>query len=203
MQPPLYEPNTPQFPSDSLAETQKQLLVNFQQLYDVFSVNHVPLDNATSPGNHTKTEILETENGVGIQTNLSEISVFTKNVEKQTDQIFLQYQGNQQEFQYTNYQLYSLKSSTQEGYFTFLPGKILMYFGIVNQSLRTIIDLFPYVSRNILSISLCPVGSVPTNKPDTKILTPREGYIREIELLDSKNIGSKAPTSYYCVMANL
>ena len=206
IQPPQYDPNVPEFTTDTFATTQKQLLTNFQRLYERFSVNHVPLDDATNPGNHTKTELLETEQGTGIQTDISEISIYAKNVERQTDQVFFQYQGNQPEFQYTNYQLYSLNPNPpdQIAYFTFLPGKILVYFGVFTPRANgNVLDLSPAVSRNVLSGSLCPVGNTPLPKPGTNIPTPKEGIIQGIEVVDTATVGGVAPSCYYIVMANL
>lgn len=204
IQPPPYNPNVPQFPSDDLATTQAPLLNNFRQIYNKFLVNHIRLDSASDAGIHSIVELKEQENA--FQTDLSEISVYTKDVGDQTDQIFLRYQKNGQEFQYTNYQLYSLQSNQfQTKFFTFLPGKILVYFGsfFPKAPPANVLDLSPYVAKNIITISLCPIDSTPNYKPNVKLLAPKEGVYQGIEVLSSTGLGLTAPSCYYTVMANL
>ncbi len=199
-----YNPNVPQFPSDSLETSQPQFQNNFSQLYDIFLRNHVKLNDAVDAGNHTIIQLLEQEANTGIQTDLGEISVYAKDVVDQTDQVFLQYQGQGQEIQYTNYQIYKPENNDfQTKYFTFLPGKLIMYFGSISPTEQAnIVDLSPYVSKHIMSISLCPIGSIPFYKPTTEILSPINGIIQGIKLSSPTFVIPLLP-QFYCVVANV
>lgn len=169
-----YNPNTP-LPDDKLAASQTDFLNNFSDLYNAFRVNHVALDGGATAGNHTKIELLEQPKG--FQTNIGEISVYTKDVEGQTDQIFLKYE-NGQEFQFTNYQIYKpVDVAWKISYFTFLPGKILVYFGTFKPSKYPptgfgdpAITLEPNIAKNIMSFNICSVGSTPNVTPSVSLI---------------------------------
>lgn len=215
--PPLepYNPDVPQFPSNSLEKSQPQFQLNFLQLYNNFEKNHVELDAATSAGNHTIVQLIELEANSGIQTDVGELSVYAQDVVEQADQVFLAYQGQGQKFQYTNYQIYKPEdNSFQEKYFTFLPGKLLLYFGVIRPTLlANKLDLSPYVSKHIVSISLCPlaVGTNSFFKPYVRTVSPINGIYQSIEIINSA-IGNAGvgpppdrtpPDCYYMVMANI
>jgi hypothetical protein len=212
-QPPLYNPNAPQSPSETLDDSGREFQVNFSKLAENFLKNHVELESALSQGNHTIIELLEQPPNSGIQTDLAEISVYAQNVPDQTDQIFLEYQGNGQEFQYTNYQLYKPEDSPfQDKYFTFLPGRILLYFGVIRPTKdATLLDLSPYISRNIMSISLCPIGTTPLFKPSVKLPEKQNGFYHGITLVPINRppvgiigpVSGVVPACYYMVMANV
>src|ERR1044072_1962632 len=89
--------------NDFLAVSQGDFLTNFSQLYNAFAKNHVALDAVTSAGNHTNIELLQ--QNTSPQTNIGEISLYSKPVADQTNQLFLRYQGNAQEVQVTAYQI--------------------------------------------------------------------------------------------------
>ncbi len=157
---PKYNPLVPENPSNSLDITQPDFLNNFLSLFNAFKVNHSSLDSTTEIGNHTIIELLEQEDSQ--QTDVGEISIYSKDVEGQTDQIFIRYQ-NGVEVQYTNYQIYSLKQrGKQTSYFTSLPGGILIYFGLRNPSTNSqpsLVELQPSICKNIISVSLTPVAT--------------------------------------------
>jgi hypothetical protein len=204
---PTYDPNIPQFPDDSLSVSQPQFQRNFSTLFNAFAKNHVPL-NSSNAGNHTLLELLERVNAQ--QTDPGEMSVYTKDVEGQTDQIFIRYQGNGTEFQVTNYQLYSIKGddSVLKEYFTFLPGKIIIYFGVLLKpaSTKGIIPLNPPVCTKILSASCCPIGSLQgPSKPIVETVVPKDGIISKIGLLPS-TLGTSItlfPSQYYFVAGKI
>jgi len=213
IQPPTYNSNVPQNPQETLDDSGREFQINFSKLNDNFSKNHVPLTSSSIQGNHTIIELVEQPPNSGIQTDLGEISIYAQNVIDQTDQIFLEYQGNGQEFQYTNYQLYKPENNDfQEKYFTFLPGRILLYFGVIRPTKDAhLLDLSPYISRNIMSISLCPVGITPFLKPNISIPEKQNGFYHGItlEASFSRSPGPitppnrTIPSCFYMVMANV
>ena len=114
---PVYDPKQPPRPDAKIGDAQEPFQINFLTLYNAFKQNHVALDALANLGNHTIIQLLE-QTGQ-FQTNTGEISVYSKLVPGETDQIFLRYQGNANEFALTNYQIYSL-STTPNQFFTFL-----------------------------------------------------------------------------------
>jgi len=196
-EPPPYDPNIPANPSDALATSQPQFLNNFQKLYEAFEVNHIPLDALSGAGNHTIVQLLEQENPQ--QTQFSEISVYTKDVSDQTDQVFLRYQGDGTEFQLTNYQIYSVDATT---FFTFLPGKIIVYFGSFITLPSNVLKLFPPVAKKIMGMTFCPSGSTPTNKPRINLLQPSSGFFTGMEVFATPGFGRASPPCYYTILAN-
>ncbi len=208
----LYNPNIPQFPYNSLAESQKNMLDNFQTLQSSFSVDHFPMDTASSAsaytGNHNIIHLKEQEDA--LQTGSGEISVYTKDAPGQTDQIFLRYQNNGQEFQYTNYQIYALNpTAIQTSYFTFLPGRILLYFGqFVNLGKQKgVLNLTPAVSTNVTSVSICPIGAAfkDAQKPSIGYIATDKGIYTgiEIKIGSTSNTGTINSPYFYLVTANV
>lgn len=210
-----YDPNTPSVKLN-FADWQIQFIQNFTQLASAFSQNHIPLDDATvaNRGNHTYIQM--PEQTTDSQTGSSEFSIFSKNVESQTDQVFFTYPGNSPVVQFTNYQIYNLNTDVQHiPYFTFLPGGLLIYFGIflgLGKNKNTLI-LNPPVAKNIISINLCPIGTTPKYTPaasfGTWVMDPilglsreNQDIIKEIYILpNTKDTGQQL--MYYCVVANV
>lgn len=199
--PPVYNPNVP-LPKDNLAQSQEDFLINFSTIYDVFVRNHVALDDLVEPGNHTYIELFKSLKGP--QTDIGEISVYTKTVENQTEQVFFKY-PNGTEIQFSNYQIYSLPAvPSQTQFFTFLPGKIIVYFGIVNPAqlpagIPAALYFAPFVSKNIITVNFCPVGSTPTIVPTVSLEAPQNGFVRSAFL-------NRLPTGfsfYYIALGNL
>lgn len=200
---PIYNPNVPENVTDSYAVTQPSLQANFQSLYDIFKINHIPLDSLTEIGNHTHSDLFQ-QNGP-IQTGVSELALYTKKVDEQTTQLFMRQQGNGTEIQLTNYQIYSINNVS---FFTFLPGGIIVYFGqagafvdplnpnIVVQALN------PQISKNIMSVSLCPVSqtSLPHNyKPWVSFTRDeKKGVVTAINF----NYAIRASNTYYLILGN-
>lgn len=179
-QPPPWNSNVP-LPTDNIAKSQGDFLNNFQRLYESWSRDHVSLDAGASFGNHNVARIKEVKTGVN--TSVSEIAMYTKRVDRQTDQLFIRNQGNGQEIQYTNWQINAVPPNTIPGpndttiivqtrYFTFLPGGVIIYFGEVIPTFdRFPIFLNPPVCTNISSINLCVIGPQTSNYPSNPSVT--------------------------------
>lgn len=196
---PVYNPNVPQ-PNGAggiFGPSQVDFLKNFEALYNAFAVNHVTLDAASNAGNHTVIQLAEQTTQQ--QTNAGELSVYSKDVSGQTDQIFLGYQGNQPEFQFTNYQIYSIPpilngaNIVQTRYFSFLPGNLLVYFGYVTIAS---LDLQPYVAKNVVTAIFCNKDS-SSAAPDVGLVLSG-GVYTTINLNDPKKL-----PYYYLVMVNI
>jgi hypothetical protein len=198
---PLYDPNTPEFASDSYATTQPQFLANFQALFNAFNQNHVPLNAAANAGNHTFVNLMEQENDV--QTGVSELSLYTLNVQGQTDQIFLRNQGKGQVIQLTNYTIYNIipQPPGQKGYFTSLPGKVMVYFGQIQiTGSSNIIKLLPAVALNVISVDLVQANTTGSFKPYVTLNKVDSGIVTEIALSSPLGVSG---LFYYFVMANI
>lgn len=166
--------------NDDLATSQGGFLANFQQLYDAFAKNHVPFDGGATAGNHTFIELLN--NPTGFETSAGEISLNATPVENQAGQLFVRTQGNKQDIQYTNYQIYDQGAiqNGQFGYFTTLPGGLIVYFGAVDPgTTKSKIDLNPFITKQILSVNLCAYIT-PTITPDFNVLTIENGIVKTI-----------------------
>lgn len=212
-----YDPNIPEQLSDSLNETQPEFLNNFFTLYNIFAQNHKPLDDPSVPGNHTVIQLRE--QALAQQTEVSEISVYTKNDIASTDQIFLRYQGNGQEFAYTCYQIYGLQPITdqkapqanQTPFFTFLPGRILLYFGTYQNTSTSSKDninlkLYPPIATKIISVGASPSFTNNTTffyKPQIALVQNKDGFFDNITILPAANDGKALSPGFYMVLANI
>lgn len=142
---PIYDPSVPERPSDSYATSQPEFLANFISLYQAFLKNHEPI-SGTNQGVHTILELLQQTGDA--QTDLNEISFYSKNVDGQTAQVFVRINNNGTAYQLTNYQIYSLNQiANQTSYFTVLPGKFLVYFGFFTSLTNNILNLNPPIAK--------------------------------------------------------
>jgi hypothetical protein len=172
--------------NDFLAVSQGDFLSDFGQLYNAFVRNHVALDAASSAGDHTNIQFAL--QGQGPNTNVGEISLYSKSVVKPSetfDSLFLRYQGGQaagQEVQMTNYQLYQPENQPgQTGTFTFLPGGLILYFGFVNFSkTNSNLDLKPFITTNLIAVNFCTKGTIPLISPWVEILSEQPGLIKTL-----------------------
>lgn len=202
---PQYDPNSPAKPSEFIATSQPVFLANFQTLYDTFLKNHIPLDALTSPGNHTIIQL--TEQIGSFQTNVGELAIYTKDAPGQTDQLFMRFQGDQPEFQLTNYQIYTVGGAS---YFTFLPGRILVYFGqfdgVLNFQTPILLNLVPPVAKNIISVNMTVAGVLDYESPRITLTAPDSTtkIIKTINVYASTGV-QIAPkvTINYVIMANI
>lgn len=179
--PPEYNPKIPQV-KNTIADSQSDFQGNFGTLYDAFIKNHVALDDATNPGNHTHIDLVE--QSVSLSTSSQELAIYSKKVANQTDQVFMRYQNNGKEFQITNYQIYSiLANDKQESYFSFLPGGIIVYFGKAKSNGTTTfnITLDPAICRNIMGVNLGGIGSIKA-QPNVSLLASFNGPFHTVVL---------------------
>ena len=182
-----YDPIIPN-PNDFLAVSQGDFLSNFGQLYNAFVRNHVALDSTTlTPGNHTNIELLQQQEGP--QTNVGENSLYSKKIVQKTQtttQLFFRYQGGNpagKEVQLTNYQLYS-PSRNEPGllvYFTYLPGGLILYFGVVNFSKTHANTLYlaPFICTTVMAFNFTAKDK-PGNEPTIVFLSERPGIVTTI-----------------------
>lgn len=197
-EPPVYNTQIPVVET-SIAQAQKLFLNNFSTLFDAFSVNHVPLNDPTNPGNHNVIQLLEQVTGESTQS--QEISLYTKKVPGQTDQIFMRYQGNGKEFQLTEYQTYFIKKTPlQEAYFTFLPGGLIIYFGRVFSKGTTTfnIDIQPAPQKNVSGVNLAGIDTISA-QPNVALQQPVNGYFTQLILKSAVAM----PDQFYMFFGNL
>lgn len=200
-----YNPNVP-IANWTYSQWQPSFLNNFQQLYNAFKSNHEPLDAASNIGNHTNVQFYDQLDSPNVV--ISELGLFAKLVPNQVDQIFMKYQDNKTEFQWTNYQLYVLSPTPrQTPFFTTLPGGVIVYFGTFFRSLTSAntIDLAPYVAKNIISANAyigSGGGQLGGGYPGVGF-EAENGFIKNVSLTFTTIplVGSTQPI-WYIVMAN-
>ena len=127
-----FDPMIPQV-TDKLAQSQKDMLINFQTLSLAFGENHINFyssaqTNEAEQGKHTNIQMLK---GPSFQTKIGETNIYCKQV-KDGDfyppQLFFKMQNNGQEQQYTTFQNTDPVKSNST--YTFIPGGFLFYFGM-------------------------------------------------------------------------
>lgn len=202
--PPVYNPEIPQR-EDFIADGQTGFLDNFTTLYDAFVKNHVALDDATNPGDHTNIQLVEQTQSPSTQS--QEISIYSKKVDGQTDQLFMRYPSNGKEFQITNYQIYSIPATaTQEAYFSFLPGGIIVYFGTSFCAGTTTfnININPPVKQNIMGVNLGGIGTAQV-QPNVSLQTPVNGFYNNLILSSASNSTGSLPmvNQFYLIFGNI
>lgn len=193
---PTYNPNTPQR-NTSFADWQINFQANFARAYNDFAKNHVPLDAALDAGNHTVMQLLE-QSGEQ-QIGATELGMYSLDTPNQTSQIYLQNGPNQ--YQYTNYQIYSIAPSKSQTYnFTFLPGGLLVMFGLFTRGTTNVINLYPTVAKNIVAINTTCAGGA--NYPGaTPLQKNSDGIITGLILTPFGQ--TRPPSQYYFVVANV
>jgi len=202
--PPPYNTQIPE-PDTTIANAQTLFQNNFERLFEAFNTDHVPLIDAINPGNHNVIQLVELP--IGEATQSQEIAIYSKKVDGQTDQLFMRYQGNGKEFQLTQYQIYALPILQlngviyQKGYFTFLPGGIIVYFGqVIPFGNPFFISLEPAICGNILGINLCPIGGIGSGLVQSNVsLTAINGKFNAIQLTST----STNANQYYIAFGNI
>lgn len=197
---PTPQPYNTQIPvaSTTIADAQKLFQNNFERLFEAFNTDHVSLSDTTNPGNHAVIRLVELPKEESTQS--LEIAIYSKKVEGQTDQLFMRYQGNGKEFQLTEYQIYSIvPTDNQEAYFTFLPGKVIVYFGrVVGFGQKEVnININPPAS-NISGINLGGIVTV-SQQPNVVPVANIEGKISALKLTSINPI----PDQFYLFFGNL
>lgn len=205
----VYNPDIPESPNASVGPDQENFLNNFMTLYKAFSVNHVPLDATSGAGNHTIIDLLEQSTDSQFQTDVGEISIYCKKTDDQTNQIYLRYQGNQQEFALTAYQIYALNQIDYPNqYFTFLPGNIIVYFGTISVTYNTTfpkgvpMELFPAIAKNIITMNFTVAGITAGYCPTVSIQQPADDGIISVINLYPARLETSAKLNYI-ILANL
>lgn len=200
-----YDPNIPQNRSNGLATTQPQLLQNFSALFNAFRNNHVAL-NDDGAGDHTLIQLIEQAQAP--QTDPSEINIYCKRDADTTDQMFLRYQGNGQEIQYTCYQTYPLNPVSNgkvviNPYFTFLPGRVIVYFGYF-AALGPVgtLNLYPSIAKNIITVSPTVALTSPLVKPTIEIPAKENGFFRSV-IFNTSDVRAQLPPLNYIILANV
>ncbi len=197
---PVYQPKIP-IPSNSIAESQMDFLTNFSQLSLAFGIDHIPLNDPSNPGNHSVARLIERETGPA--TGTSEVSLYSKNVVNQTDQLFLREIGNSAEIQYSNYQILPLQPIKQGNvvvqvpFYSFLPGGIIIYFGYcVPLASPFNLILEPAICTNIFGVNLGILIDEKTYPMNPSPSPNAEGKYNLITL-DNALVGNKiSPFSY-------
>ncbi len=195
---PPYNPLVP-ISDDFIADGQQAFLTNFSTIFSAFGTNHIPLDDATNPGNHDVIEFVEQDKGRSTES--LEISIYSKKVDGQTDQLYMRYPLNGKEFQITNYQIYSIPQTvTQKAFFTFLPGGIIVYFGTAfsNGNTNFNINLNPPVRKNIMGVNLGGIDSIAA-QPNVSLQAPVNGYYTTVILSSA----GPMPNQFYLIFANI
>jgi hypothetical protein len=197
---PEYTPNIPT--RDMVfALWQTNFLANFGRLYLDMAKNHVPIDTPIIAGNHTNIQLIQQNSSQ--TTEATEISVYTKKVDGQTDQVWMKY-GSGIEFQITAWQIYPITYlPNQTLFFTFLPGNLLAIFGQCTVNLPNTgaftFELKPYVLRNVLSINL---SNIPAAACSATLVKNDGGYFTGVTT--SPFFGPQINTVFhYLVVGNL
>ncbi len=185
---PTYNPNIPT-PKTKWSQWQPLFQENFTVLNDDFSVNHIPLTSSTNAGNHTNIQLFE--NTKDQQVSSSELAIYSKEVTGQTDQLFIN-QFGVQPYQYSNYQIYQI---TDNQYFTFLPGKLILYFGL--WVLGTNFKFNPPIVQNVISATFVPAAPITSYGAATYSNQPRSNGV--IPGLTIYTVASQ----YYNVVCNV
>lgn len=194
--PPPYNTQIP-VSSTTIAEAQKLFQNNFERLFEAFNTDHVSLNDPTNPGNHSVIRLVELTQEES--TLPLEISIYSKKVDGQTDQLFMRYQSNGKEFQITEYQIYTIvPTNKQESYFSFLPGKIIVYFGKVIGG-QNQVEI--YINPPASSISGVNLGGIATvsQQPNVVPVANIEGKISILKL----NSIDPIPDQFYLFFGNL
>ena len=191
----------------TFANWQIGFLSNFMSMASAFAVNHVPLTDPTIPsiaGNHTIVELVEQEKMP--QARAGELAVYSKKVPGQTDQIFINDQGV--EYQYTTYQIYQLLPvNGQTAYFTFLPGNVIVYFGLTANGFETA-NLLPPIAKNIITVNITTnnnLGSIPKSlidTPEVSFFADTKGIYKQIYFKRAAGASGRIKSMYYFVLAN-
>lgn len=195
---PIYNAQVP-LSTDTIDDGQIQLQTNFKSIFQSFGSNHIPLNDSTNPGNHSVIELVEQNREKS--TDSQEISIYSKKVDGQTDQLFMRYPINGKEFQITNWQIYSIpQTGTQRSFFTFLPGGIIVYFGTAASLGFTTfnISLNPPVTKNIMGINLGGVD-IAMVQPNVSLQAPINGIYTTVILSSFVPM----PNQFYLIFANI
>jgi hypothetical protein len=171
-----YLPNIPQ-PNDLLSESQGDILGNFQSANTTYGINHYPFDNATvgQIGKHKYVEMpVSAVIPAGLITN--EGTVYSKTANA-ASQLFYSPDNSTNEYQLTRciaasfstFSTFTVFDGTQPrvtGGWTFLPGGLLIQYGIITSPVNGDIIKLPVAFS---SFSIPTITSVRSNTNDKTI----------------------------------
>jgi len=215
-QPTTFNPNVP-LANWSYSQWQPAFLTNFEQLYAAFKANHEPLDAVSNAGNHTNVQLYDQP--ISPTVSNTELALFSQMVPSQVDQIFMKYQDNKTQFQWTNYQIFVVSpiGNSQTTQFTMLPGGIICYFGTWTGTgdqggtnsgfLKPLLYLnSPNIAKNLLSVNFTQITPfIPSQVSATPSVTPQieNGLVNSIQLSVSNFLTVSGNISYYyMILAN-
>lgn len=141
-----FNPGIPQS-SDIPAQSQAQLLTNFQQTNSVFGINHVEFNNATvaNRGKHKYVSMIE--QGSDPATAANEVALYSKDVSA-VSQLFLRREASGAVIQMSGQNPTVAQSGS-----TFLPGGVVMkwgFTGVINDNdVVTFASAFPTNCWNV------------------------------------------------------
>ncbi len=202
-------PYNPQIPvsDDTIADGQAAFLTNFSTIFSAFGINHVALNDATNPGNHSVIQLIEQD--LPRSTQSQEVVVYSKKVADQTTQLFMRYPLNGKEFQLNQYQIYAVNHipNQQAAFFTILPGGIIVYFGFVIPTKDSFpIQLEPAICKNLMGINLCPIGTStianPLYQSNVAGFTLANGKCTQL-IINNSTTFSIPPPQYYLIFGNI
>ena len=136
---PMYEKDKPG-QGDPFSDWQQNILTNFAQLSQAFANNHVGFYSSTQPvsadqGKHTYVQLFS---GPTPQTELSENNIYSKLDAFNASQLFMGFQNNTADFQYSSFQFFQIPNAL----ITPLPGNFQFWMGILP---------YPYGDNNIIA----------------------------------------------------
>ncbi len=203
---PTYNPNTP-LVEDTIDDGQPAFLTNFGEIFAGFNANHISLSDLTNPGNHSIIELIQQV--ASRSTESQEIAFYTKKVADQTEQLFMRYPLNGKEFQISQFQIFPISNvpNVNSSGFSFLPGGIVVYFGLVTPNVDGfVIPLIPAICSNIMGVNLCPLGASTIAKPlyqsNPTGLISIHGKFSGL-IINSSTTFSVPPQQYYLIFGNI
>ena len=215
-QPTTFNPNVP-LATWSYSQWQPAFLTNFEQIYTSFDNNHEPLDAVSNAGNHTNVQLFDQP--ISPTVSKGELALFSQMVSSQVDQIFMKYQDNKTQFQWTNYQIFVVSpiGNSQTTQFTMLPGGIICYFGTWTGkaaqpgnnpgNLTPLLYLNqPNIAKNLLSANFTQITPIiPSQVSATPSVSPQieNGLVNAVQLSVTNILNvSGNITFYYMILAN-
>jgi hypothetical protein len=153
-----FNPGIPQS-SDIPAQSQAQILTNFNQTNSVFGINHIEFNNSTVANRGKHKHVSMIEQGSDPVTAANEVALYSKDVSS-VSQLFLRREANGTVIQMTGQNPTIAQSGS-----TFLPGGIVMKWGftgvIADNSTVTFASAFP---TNCWSVQLTIIDPSATTR---------------------------------------
>ncbi len=148
--------------TDFLVISQKQLLANYQAIFNSFAQNHVKLgaENNTQGQHNSLTLRLQT---LDPATTATESALYNKLDAFSVPQLFFRPSSNQTAIQLTNSSVTQSSSSTEFRQSSFVAGPFTVYMGFfTNVANNTVVTLTPSSTLLYVGLSTSVVGPLPT-----------------------------------------